>query len=106
MAKNNVQSVSYLLCTQVIKPQIIQKPPNQSCAQIYIKQNIHEHRTQNFRKISPFGITHVKKKIKKKHIRLGHAGIVDHSVDLSIPDFKKSINFFFFKGMDKSNKKF
>ena len=24
----------------------------------------------------------------KKHIRLGH-GIVDHSVDLSIPDFKK-----------------
>ena len=23
----------------------------------------------------------------KKHIRLGHAGIVDHSVDLSIPDF-------------------
>ena len=27
----------------------------------------------------------------KKHIRLGHAGIVDHSVNLSIPDFKKSI---------------
>ena len=25
----------------------------------------------------------------KEHIRLGHAGIVDHSVDLSIPDFKK-----------------
>ena len=25
----------------------------------------------------------------KKHIRLGHAGIVDHSDDLSIPDFKK-----------------
>ena len=25
----------------------------------------------------------------KKHIRLGHAGIVDHSVDLSIPDLKK-----------------
>ena len=23
----------------------------------------------------------------KKHIRLGHAGIVNHSVDLSIPDF-------------------
>ena len=23
----------------------------------------------------------------KKRIRLGHAGIVDHSVDLSIPDF-------------------
>ena len=27
----------------------------------------------------------------KKHIRLGHAGIVDHSVDLSIPDFFLSI---------------
>ena len=25
-----------------------------------------------------------------KHIKLGHAGIVDHSVDLSIPDIKKS----------------
>ena len=33
----------------------------------------------------------------KKHVRLGHAGIVDHSVDLSIPDFKN--------GMDRSNKK-
>ena len=29
-AKNNVQSVSYLLCMQVIKPQILQKPQNQS----------------------------------------------------------------------------
>ena len=29
--------------------------------------------------------------VKKKHVWLGHAGIVDHSVDLSIPDFKKSI---------------
>ena len=52
--------------------------------QIYTKQNIHKHQTQNFRRISPFGITP-----DKKHIRLGHAGIVDHSVDLSIPDFKK-----------------
>ena len=25
----------------------------------------------------------------KKHIRLGYVGIMDHSVDLSIPDFKK-----------------
>ena len=30
MVKNNVQSGSYLLCTQVIKPQIIHKPQNQS----------------------------------------------------------------------------
>ena len=52
--------------------------------QIYIKQNIRKHQTQNFRRISPFRITPV-----EKHIRLGHAGIVDHSVDLSIPDFKK-----------------
>ena len=51
-----------------------------------MKQNVHKHRTQNFRRISPFGITPF-----EKHIRLGHAGIVDHSVDLSIPDFKKSI---------------
>ena len=49
------------------------------------KQNIHKHRTQNFRRISPFGITPV----KKKHMKLGHTGIVNHSVDLSIPDFKE-----------------
>ena len=29
--------------------------------QIYIKQNTHKHRTQNFRRISPFGITPVEK---------------------------------------------
>ena len=37
-----------------------------------------------------------------KHIKLEHAGIVDHSVDLSMPDF-----FFFFKlkkGVDRRNK--
>ena len=27
--------------------------------------------------------------IKKKHIRLGQAGIVDNSVDLSMPDLRK-----------------
>ena len=36
----------------------------------------------------------------KKHIKLGHAGILDHSVDLSIPDKKV-----FKKGMDRTNKK-
>ena len=35
----------------------------------------------------------------KKHIKLGHAGIVDHSVDLSVPDFQKNIK----RGMDRSN---
>ena len=36
----------------------------------------------------------------KRHIRLGHAGIVDHSVDLSIPDFFLKYK----KEMDRSNK--
>ena len=66
MAKNNVQSVPYLLCTQVIKPQIIHKPQNQSCTQIHIKQNIRKHRTQNIRRISPFGITPFKKAHKAR----------------------------------------
>ena len=49
-----------------------------------------------FRRISPIGITSDKKKKKKtkknlkKHVRLGHAGIVDHSVDLSIKHFNFS----------------
>ena len=25
----------------------------------------------------------------KEQLRLGHAGIVDHSIDLSVPDFEK-----------------
>ena len=68
MAKNSVQSVSYLLCTKVIKPQISQKTQNQSCTQIrfYTKQNIHKDRTQNFQRISPFGITPVKKAHKAR----------------------------------------
>ena len=33
---------------------------------IYIKQNIHKHWTQNFRKISPFGITPVEKAHKAR----------------------------------------
>ena len=80
---------------QVIKPQIIQKPQNQSCTQIYIKRNIHKHRTQNFRRISPFDITPVKKAHKAR--TRWYRG----PFDLSIPDFQKSIK----KGMDRSNKK-
>ena len=34
--------------------------------QIYIKQNIHKHRTQNFRRISPVGITPVEKAHKAR----------------------------------------
>ena len=35
----------------------------------------------------------------KKHIRLGHDDIMDHSVNLSTPDFLKKYE----KGMDRSN---
>ena len=65
MAKNNVQSGSYLLCTQVIKPQTIQKPQISPDTNL-IKQNIHKRQTQNFRKISPFGIIPVKKAHKAR----------------------------------------
>ena len=34
--------------------------------QIYIKQNIHKHQTQNFRRTSPFGIIPVEKAHKAK----------------------------------------
>ena len=34
--------------------------------QIYIKQNIHKHGTQKFRRISPFGITPIKKAQKAR----------------------------------------
>ena len=54
--------------------------------QIDIKQNIHKHWNEIFEELVPSVSP-----LLKKHIRLGHAGIVDHSVDLSIPDFKKSI---------------
>ena len=56
--------------------------------QMYIK-----HTQTTNRRNRPCGIASV----KKKHIRLGHADIVDHSVDLSIPDFFKVQ-----KGMDRS----
>ena len=96
MAKNKVQSVSYLLCTQITKPQIIQKPQNQSCTQIYIKQNIHKHQTQNFRRISPFGITSVRKAYKARtRWYLGPFRRFIHT------RFLKSIK----KGIDRSNKK-
>ena len=52
--------------------------------QIYIKQNIHKHRTQIFEELVPSVSL-----LLKKHIRLGHAGIVDHSIDLSMPDFRE-----------------
>ena len=84
MAKNNIQSGSYLLCTQVIKQQIIHKPQNQSRHK-FTQNNTY---TNLEHKIFEELVQSVSTPLKK-HIRLGHAGIVDHSVDLSIPDFKK-----------------
>ena len=81
MAKNNVQSVSYLLCTQVIKPQLsinhkISHDTNlQKTKHTKIGHKIFEELVPS---VSP---------LLKKRIRLGHADIVDPSVDLSIPDF-------------------
>ena len=86
MAKNNVQSVSYLLCTQVIKPQIIHKPQNQSRHKFTYNKTYTNIGHKIFEELVPSVSP-----LLKKHIKLGHAGIVDHSVDLSIPDLKKSI---------------
>ena len=65
-------SLSPIYSARVIKPEIIQKPQNKFCTQIYIQQNIHKHWTQHFRRMSPFGITPV-----KKYIRLEHAGTMN-----------------------------
>ena len=56
---------------------------------ISLDTNLHETKQTNighniFEEYVP-SVSH----LLKKYIRLGHAGIVDHSVDLSIPDFKK-----------------
>ena len=42
--------------------------------------------------------------LKKRHIKLGHAGIADHSVDLSIPDLKKKKKTYK-KRIDRSDQK-
>ena len=89
MAKNNVQSVFHLLYTQAIKPQIIQKPQNQSHIKTKTQTHIKNNTTTNikhkiFKELVPSVLP-----LLKKHKRLGHAGIVDHSIDLSIQDFKK-----------------
>ena len=59
-----------------------------------ISPGTHPHKTNNtqnikhniFEELVPLVLPLLKKK-KKKHIRLGHADIMDHSVDLPIPDF-------------------
>ena len=69
---------------QIIKPQIIQKPQNQSCTQIHMKQNDTNIEHKFFEELVP-----LVSPLLKQHIRLGHTGIMDHSIDLSIPDFSK-----------------
>ena len=69
--------------------------------QIYIKQNIHKHGTQNFRRISPFGIDPVKKKKKLKAHKARtrwYRGPFRRFINTRF--LKKSIK----KGMDRSNK--
>ena len=46
MAKNNVQSVFYLLCTQVIKLQVIKKTQNQSSCRYSWQKKIATKRKQ------------------------------------------------------------
>ena len=64
--------------------------------QIYIKQHIHKYRTQNFRRIGPFGITPFEKAQKAR--TRWYRG-----------PFRRFINTRFFKkyekGMDRSKKK-
>ena len=64
--------------------------------QIYIKQNIHKHRTQNFRRISPLGITPVEKAHKAR--TRWYRGPFRRFIDTR---FKKKYK----KGMDRSNEK-
>ena len=65
--------------------------------QIYIKQNINKHRTQNFRRISPFGITPVEKAHKAR--TCWYRGPFRRFMNTRFE--KKNIR----KGMDRSNKK-
>ena len=65
--------------------------------QIYIKQNIHKHRTQHFRRISPFGITPVEKAHKAR--TRWYCGPFRRFINTRfLKKYKK-------KGMDSSNKK-
>ena len=119
-ALTRAELVNYLvLCAQSTKTDYIRAKTNFNLSPIYfactssnhkviknhkISPDTHLHKTKhtqtptkNVQRISPFGIAPV----KKKHIRLGHAGIVDHCVDLSIPDLKHLYE----KGMDRGNEK-
>ena len=70
--------------------------------QIYIKQNVHKHRTQNFRRISPIGITPVKKIIFKKTHKARASWYRGPFRQFINTRFKKKQKN---KGVDRSNKK-
>ena len=66
--------------------------------QIYIKLNIHKHQTQNFQRISPFGITPVEKAHEAR--TRWYCGPLRRFIDTRFfLKYKK-------RGMDRSNKKF
>ena len=64
MAKNNVQSGSYLLCTQVIKPQTIQKNTKSVMIQIYINKTYTNIGHKIFEELVP-SASHLLKKAHK-----------------------------------------
>ena len=59
--------------------------PNNINVQIYNKTYTNT-KHNIFKKLVPLVLPLLK---KKKHINLEHTGIVNHSIDLSIPDFQK-----------------
>ena len=67
--------------------------------QISMKQNIHKHRTQNFRRISPIGITPVEKAHKARIS--WYRGPFRRLINTRLKEKKK-----YKKGMDRSNKEF
>ena len=72
--------------------------------QFYRKQIKNKHQTGHFRRIRPFGTAPAKKNNKKhNNTRLGHFGIVDHSVDLLLPDLSNKQTKEW-KGINRSNK--
>ena len=63
-----------------------QKKNNKISPNTYLHETKHTKTSKTkFHRTSPFGVAPV----KKKYVRLGHAGNVDHSINFSIPDFKK-----------------
>ena len=67
-----------------MKLQLFQDPQSQSRQKH--KNQTHIYTNNKFSKKQSIRYRPCFKKKKKKHIRLGHTGIVDPSVDLSIPE--------------------